>query len=97
MIFSNVCIPIGYFFFSISSFKHFAHKDNANRAQYKINNEVFIFIVEVQLILSKDNANEWNIKIKLVLILFSRVQLILSRDNANRAQYKINKDRKSVV
>ena len=31
-------------------------KDNANRRQYKINS--FIFIVEVQLILSKDNATE---------------------------------------
>ena len=30
-------------------------KDNANRRQYKINS--FIFIVEVPLILFKDNAN----------------------------------------
>ena len=50
--------------------------------------KTFIFIAEVPLILSKDNANRAENKINL-FIFYPEVPLILSKDNANRAQYKM--------
>ena len=53
--------------------------------------KTFIFIAEVPLILSKDNANRAHYKMKgqKTFIFIAEVPLILSKDNANRAQYKM--------
>ena len=47
---------------------HSACKDNANRVQYKMKGQkTFIFIAEVPLILSKDNANRVENTISLIM------------------------------
>ena len=54
--------------------------------------KTFIFIAEVPLILSKDNANRVQYKMKgqKTFIFIAEVPLILSKDNANRAENTIS-------
>ena len=61
--------------------------------------KTFIFIAEVPLILSKDNANRVQYKMKgqETFIFIAEVPLLLSKDNANRVQYKMKSNRLSFL